>query len=83
MRRLAASAAEETYPGRTEKKKKKVSFPRTCEVDGLLREARLRSGGFPMERTTVYTGEMSTAPGPTVASQLTSEQIIVVVASCE
>lgn len=36
-----------------------------------------------MEKTTVYTGAMSTAAGPTVASQLTSEQIIVVVASCE
>lgn len=36
-----------------------------------------------MEKTIVYTGEMSTAAGPTVATQLTSEQIIVVVASCE
>lgn len=36
-----------------------------------------------MEKTTVYTGDMSTAAGPTVASQLTSEQVIVVVASCE
>lgn len=36
-----------------------------------------------MEKSPVYTGEMPTAAGPTVASQLTSEQIIVVVASCE
>lgn len=79
MRRLRAPAAKETSPGRTQK----VTFPRTCEVDGLLREARLRSGGFTMEKTTVYTGETSTAAGPTVASQLASEQIIVVVASCE
>lgn len=37
-----------------------------------------------MEKTTLYTGEMSTAAGPTVpSSQLTSEQITVVAASCE
>lgn len=37
-----------------------------------------------METTTVYTGEMTTAAGPTVAPpQLTSEQITVVAASCE
>lgn len=48
-----------------------------------MRGARLRSGGFAMEKTTVYTGETSTAAGPTVASQLASEQIVVVVASCE
>lgn len=36
-----------------------------------------------MEKTPVYTGETSTAAGPTVASQLPSEQMIVVIASCE
>lgn len=82
MRRLRASAAEEeTYLGRTtkKKKKKKVTFPRTCEVYGLFARSQAEIWRISsMEKTTV-----PTAAGPTVASQLTSEQIIVVVASGE
>lgn len=79
----SACASSPCVPRRTQGARPKVPFPRTCEVDGPVREARLGSGGFPVGKVPVSTGEMSTAAGPTAASQLPPEQMIVVIASCE
>lgn len=44
----------------------------------------LGSGGFLQATTTVYTEEMSTTASPTIpSSQLTSDQLTVVAASCK